>query len=117
MSQGIRQCIRVRAHTLADVGLTYDHGLYFDLPPRTRLVPLSRLRATKPPEGQPQSVAKARALMAAAAAGQVGRRSPLLVRRRADGDFDILDGNATYGAAREAGWPDLPVVERRAGQP
>ena len=51
--------------------------------------------------------------MAAAAAGHAGRRSPILVHRRTDGDFDILDGNATYGVAREADWPDLPVVESR----
>ena len=101
------------AERIASVSLDvpYDHSLYFDLAPETRFVPLSRLRPTRPPEGQPQSVTKARELMAAAAAGDIGRRSPILVRRRADGEFDILDGNATYGVAREAGWPDLPVVE------
>jgi hypothetical protein len=88
----------------------YEHERYFVLPPDALLVPLERLRPTKPPSSQPESVAVARRRMLDAAAGEIPRRAPLLVRERGDGTFDVLDGNATYAVALAAGWPDLPVV-------
>ena len=98
---------------LAD--LPYGHERYFVLPPDARLVPLERLRPTKPPSSQPESVAVARARMLDAAAGRIHRRAPLLVREGADGTFDVLDGNATYGVALAAGWADLPVLVEANG--
>jgi hypothetical protein len=88
----------------------YGHERYFVLPADVRLVPLERLRPTKPPSSQPESVAAARGRMLDAAEGRIPRRVPLLVRERGDGTFDIVDGNATYGVALAAGWLDLPVL-------
>jgi hypothetical protein len=97
------------------MALLHDHGLYFDLAPDAQIVEIERLHPTKPPAQQPASVARALDRMAEASAGGIPRRPPLLVRRREDGDFDIIDGNATYGAARKLGWPDLPVVVESGG--
>jgi hypothetical protein len=95
--------------------LPYDHERYFELTPSTRIVELARLRPTRPPQSQPESVVVALERLADAAAGRIPRRAPLAVRPRND-DLEILDGNATYGAARALGWPDLPVlVEREHG--
>jgi hypothetical protein len=90
--------------------LPYDLELYFELPPGTRIVAVAALHPTKTSESQPTSVATALARMADAAAGQIRRRAPLRVRLRSDGCFDVIDGNATYAAARELGWPELPVL-------
>lgn len=89
--------------------LAYDHDLYFDADGADR-VRLELLVAMKAPENQPGSVQTALERMQQAADGLIPRRGPITVHRRADGRFDILDGNATYGAALCSGWPDLPVV-------
>ena len=90
--------------------LEYGHDLYFDDGGHDfNIVALELLVPSKPPETQPESVATAVLRMAEAARGERSRRSPILVRPRLDGRFDIVDGNATYGAARQAEWPDLPV--------
>ena len=98
------------------VDLPHDLGLYFEFPPGTRIVPVRDLYPMKPPDSQPASVAVALARMADAAAGRISRRAPLRVRLRSDGCFDVVDGNATYAAARELGWPELPVLVEPASE-
>src|SRR5438105_194173 len=88
----------------------------FECPPGTRIVPVRDLYPMKPPDSQPASVAVALARMANAAAGRISRRAPLRVRLRSDGCFDVVDGNATYAAARELGWPELPVLVEPASE-
>ena len=90
------------------VDLPYDHELYFELDADTPLVPLDQLSPTKPLPGHAPSVARARQKMTEAANGERPRREPIRVRPR-DGRFVIVDGNATFGVAQLAGWPDLPV--------
>src|SRR5205807_837588 len=92
------------------VDLPHDLGLYFEFPPGTRIVPVRDLYPMKPPDSQPASVAVALARMANASGGRISRRAPLRVRLRSDGCFDVVDGNAPYAAARELGWPELPVL-------
>jgi hypothetical protein len=77
--------------------------------PDTLTVPLDQLTPTKPPEGQPDSVAKAQKLMADAKAGRTEKRAPITVRKNAKGGYDVVDGNATYGAAQVHGWSSLPA--------
>jgi hypothetical protein len=85
-----------------------NHADYFNLDARTRTVPLDQLVPTKPAASQPKSVEKAAGFMRGAAAGGA-KRDPITVRQRADGKFQIVDGNATYGAAEQFGWKDMPV--------
>jgi hypothetical protein len=61
-------------------------------------------------EVRPEGVARAARLMEEAFRGQRERRRPLLVRRRDDGHFDVLDGNSTLAVARVWNWNRLPVV-------
>jgi hypothetical protein len=90
--------------------LEHRHELYFLLGEGTPVVPVARLVPTKLPESQPDSVAVAAQRMAEAADGARPRRAPISVRDLGNGSYVIVDGNATYGAAAQAGWPDLPVV-------
>ncbi|RKQ86890.1 ParB-like nuclease family protein [Solirubrobacter pauli] len=94
--------------------LPYGHHLYFEHDEDSTVVALGHLVASKPPASQPDSVATAAARMAEAARGERGRRQPIVVRPLATGQYEIVDGNATYGAALEAKWSDLPVRIQRA---
>jgi len=89
--------------------LTYAHDVYFVLGGSELVVALDCLVPTKPPSSQPTAVATAADRMRDAAVGKRPRRPPISVSPLADGRYQIIDGNATYGAALKAGWPDLPV--------
>jgi hypothetical protein len=93
--------------------LIEDPKLYFIRVGRARLIPLTKLRPTKPADSQPQSVDHAEALMREAAAGKRDRRPP--IRVRADGDtYVILDGNATFAVAQRHGWGAILATEEAA---
>lgn len=95
---------------LRSLRLAYDHDLYFKLEGEgVRIVPIERLVATKMPSTQSPSVETAMRRMGEAACGARPCRPPIAVRPLSDGRLEIVDGNATYGAALSAGWPDLPV--------
>jgi len=96
------------AATAGIVKLPYDHARYFELDADTQVVALDRLSPTKPMPQHAPSVARARLRMEEAASGERPRRAPLRVRAE-NGRLLIVDGNATYGVAQMAGWPDVPV--------
>jgi len=91
--------------------LPENHDAYFTNldHPDTQTVPLDQLVPTKSPESQPDSVNVAQQRMADAKAGRAEKRAPITVQKRSDGKYDIVDGNATYGAAQTHGWSSLPV--------
>ena len=88
--------------------MDHAHDRYFDLPPGTLTIPIDRLRPSKDIAETTEAINIARSRMAEADRGERDRRAPISVRPAVDG-FLIVDGNATYGAALQAGWPDLPV--------
>lgn len=90
-------------------GLPEAHASYFSDLEHATVVPLYRLRATKPRQSQRRSVAVARRRMREAAAGKRERREPLSVSEGPDGSLMVLDGNATLRVAEEAGWTTIPV--------
>lgn len=96
-----------------DRHLADDPTLYFDLTVDHRLIRLSDLVPTKPPESQPESVDRAEALMRLAARGRQPKRPPITVERQATGDYRVVDGNATYGVAVRHGFKRLPGRELR----
>jgi len=98
--------------------LPEDHGAYFNLTPDTHTVSLDDLLSTKTESENKQGLENAPKRMEAAARGAVPRRDPITVRRRADGKFDVVDGNGTVTTAREFGWKKLPVrIEGEEGAP
>src|SRR4051812_37625707 len=82
-----------------DERLAENHSAYFVLDSSATLISLDRMRPTKPPESQPDSVDRAEGLMRRAARGEIERRAPISVRRDPDGTFAVLNGNATFGVA------------------
>lgn len=82
---------------------------YFDCS-NAESVLVSKLCSTKPADENTRSAANAAKAMTAAKAGVVAKRPPLRVCRRPDGNFDVLDGNATYTVAVSAGWITIPVI-------
>jgi hypothetical protein len=96
-----------------DERLVEDHVAFFDLSVRHDLLLVAALHLRKPAEGQPQAVMNARRLMREAADGRIARRAPIRVWQRADGEYEVIDGNATAAVAREDGWRHIPgTVER-----
>lgn len=89
--------------------LVDNPALYFDLTVEHKLISLSRLSPTKPPESQPASVKRAEELMRLAAAGAQPKRAPITVQYCEGGRFQIVDGNATYGVAVRHGFERLPA--------
>jgi hypothetical protein len=102
---------------LHDVGvrptLIENPDLYFTRVDGARLIPLHRIRPTKPADSQPQSVDRAEALMREAAAGQRDRRPP--IRVRAEGEtYVIVDGNATFAVAQRHSWGAILAIDEAA---
>lgn len=91
------------------VKLEEDHDLYFKGLDEARIVAIDELRLSKAASAQPRSVEVARIRMTEAAAGRRGRRAPLDVVEEGPGGFLILDGNATFAVAQQAGWQTIPV--------
>jgi ppGpp synthetase/RelA/SpoT-type nucleotidyltranferase len=95
---------------------SYEHSRCFELDAETVLLPIDALRPTTSAKSQPHSVTRARARMREAAAGIRPRRAPIDVRPVGDDIYEIVDGNATYAVAVQAGWRDLPAKVVRAGR-
>lgn len=70
--------------------LRYDHDLYVMMDWATEVLPLDRLKPTKPPASQRDSVAVATERLAEASDGRRDRRTPIVVTAR----YEIIDGNA-----------------------
>jgi hypothetical protein len=94
--------------------LPEGHSRYFHITRGSQNIPLDKLHGTKGP--QPKSEERAAKLMARAAAGKGTRRMPITVRPhpKKEGHFEVVDGNATHGAAKRYGWSSLPAVMAKA---
>lgn len=82
-----------------------DLSLYFLPDQEAVLLPLDQLRPTR---ARPEGIENAAKRMDEAAQGLRDRRPPITVRQRADGAYDIVDGNSTYAVAKARGWTHLP---------
>jgi hypothetical protein len=90
--------------------LPEDPTAYFDMRVAgVRLVPLDTLHRTR---ARPDGIANALRFMYAAAhgIGSLGKREPIRISRRADGTFDVVDGNSTCAVADASGWRFIPAV-------
>lgn len=97
--------------------LPEEYGRYFDMPDGTLIVPLGRLRSTKTDAENAMGSGIGPKRMAAAAAGEIGRRDPVTVVPSATvpGSYEIIEGNGTYASVKAYGWKSVPVVvEERA---
>ena len=94
--------------------LPEGHSRYFHHTAGTQHIPLDKLHGTKGP--QPKSEERAAKLMARAAAGKGSRRMPITVRPhpKKEGHYQVVDGNATHGAAKRYGWSSLPAIMAKA---
>jgi hypothetical protein len=91
--------------------LVDDPSLFFILDDLcVQMTEITKLNPRVPPENDPRSVDRAMVLAHAASQGFLPKRKPLTVRLNPDGNFTILDGTSTYGAAIRAGWKRLPVI-------
>jgi hypothetical protein len=100
---------RVLPAMTAPICLPESFADYFECS-QARVVPVLALHSTKTVEENERSSVNAAKAMTLAAAGLVSKRAPLRVRPRSDGDYDIVDGNATYTACSRFGWASLPVI-------
>lgn len=87
--------------------LQEDPERYFKTDEAATLIPLDLL---VPDHLRIDAIPRAIAYMRAAYAGSGGKRSPIALRRRADGRFDIVDGNTTFHVARKSGWKFIPAT-------
>lgn len=97
--------------------LPEDHARYFSDLDTATVVAVSKVHPRGFTSAQPTSVATARTRMREAASGKRPRRSPLDVVAQPDGDYVIVDGNATFTVVEEDGWKTVPVhlVENEDG--
>lgn len=91
--------------------LIENHDLYFTKPKGSIDIPMDRLT---PDHHEPASIRNAMKYMAEAAAGKRDKRKPISLRDNGDGTYTVTDGNATFGAAKAAGWSSIRglVTER-----
>lgn len=89
----------------AAAALAYEHETYFITEKATETLPVSSLRLCRK---RPDGIASAVIRMAEAAKGLRSRRSPIRVKAREDGGYEVIDGNSTVTIAAAAGWPGLP---------
>lgn len=80
---------------------------YFKTAAAATLIPLDLL---VPDHLRIDAIPRAIGYMRAAYAGKGGKRSPITLRRRADGRFDVVDGNTTFHVARKSGWKSIPAT-------
>ncbi len=66
-------------------------------------MPIEALRSSKSPAENAKGATAAVGAMRQAAAGEIARRGPVTVRPAGDGTYEVVDGNATFTAAKRAG--------------
>jgi len=94
-------------------GLRFAPARYFWTDANTITIPVSDLVHTR---ARPAGIEHAAELMKRAYEGKQERRAPLLVCRRPDGKYLVLDGNSTAAVALAAGWVSVPAkLSPRAG--
>lgn len=90
--------------------LAEDHARYFSGLEQAEVVAVGNLVSSKPAADNVRSSAEAARRMAAAASSEGEKRGPLTVTPLGDGNYLVIDGNATLTAAQKAGWQSLPVT-------
>ena len=95
------------SHVLHHAPLPEEPERYFTRPEGTVDIPLGQLL---PMRARPDGIARAEKLMRSAYVGARAPREPITVRQRADGTYDILDGNSTYAVAKAQGWASIPAM-------
>lgn len=96
--------------------LPEEHDSYFDLSGQQHeMIPLSKLTPTKDRVSETRSIASAKILMGKARRGENPKRAPISVRREGDG-YHITDGNATFHAATDSNWKEIPCIVEKAAQ-
>lgn len=96
--------MNVKPDKLADIPSNY-----FQMTPGSQLMPLSNLVSTKSEADNMASQPETERRMWAAASGKIKKRKPLKVRLGDDGKYHIIDGNATFTAAKRHGFSAVPV--------
>lgn len=89
--------------------LPEKHDLYFNVEKATKTVEISDLVSTKTAAENAQGAENGAKRMAAAAAGEIGRRDPITVTPLPDGKYLVLDGNGTMSSVARYDWKSLPV--------
>lgn len=87
-----------------------DHAKFFKS--QDKLVPLDKLiepTGMKPTDAEPSRAMGYMRDMADGKPSSKGPRDPISVKENGDGTYTIVDGKATYTAAKEFGWKTLPV--------
>lgn len=100
---------RVIDHTPVPEHLPDEPERYFNVTADTPMIEVANLRSTKSDEDNKSSGENGAKRMLAAYHGVLSRRDPITVEDAGDGTFRILDGNASYTAAKRYGWEKLPV--------
>lgn len=91
----------------ASTNLPFDPMRYFLPSPEAVAIALRDLVVSR---ARPEGIANAARLMRAAFQGTHPRRSPISVRRLAEGDYLVEDGNSTVLNAVASAWPSLPCI-------
>jgi hypothetical protein len=87
--------------------LEEDPDKYFQRPKDSKLVEMSKI---KPAKVRLKGVLNANDLLALAAKGKQGKRSPISLVDNEDGTYTVRDGNSTYTNASLSGWEKIPAV-------
>jgi len=87
---------------------------YFDPPEGAQSLELDNVLSQKSDEANALSAPNAAKRMLAASKGELTRRGAITVTPLGNGKFIVVDGNATFSAAKKLGWKSLPatVVDR-----
>ena len=94
----------------APAALPENHGDYFTMD-GARVVPIADLISTKSAEDNGKGRENGAKRMVAAAAGELSKREPILVKPAAEpGKFEVVDGNGTLASVSRYGWKALPVT-------
>lgn len=106
---------RVIDRGLMPADLPEQHERYFNMDSADAVIPVGQLVSTKTAAENEQGGGASPKRMRAAYDGLLGKRDPITVRQRADGRYDVVDGNGTLTGVTAYGWKSLPVrIEDRA---
>ena len=94
----------------APEALPEQHDLYFNMGNAT-VMPIDSLISTKTEAENQQGGDNGPKRMAAAAAGELGKRDPITVMpSETPGKFEVVDGNGTLTSVKKYGWQSMPVT-------
>lgn len=93
----------------APESLPFEPDRFFDLSQPHQMVPIDQIQSSKTDEENQQGGSNAPKRFLAAYDGILEPRGPITVTANGDGTYTIVDGNGTYTAFRNYGWPAIPV--------